>query len=789
MQSSEVKIEIILAQHAESLLSVARDVRLKLSSLKFAVIGEGSELGRWGRSVPFLLQETTVEGDGREPIVEWRGNININTFTDSFEYRFVIWSLETQRIVGVDVFSSLPRLVSLGNLSGHRTRVKTVRCDSNDVHFISSCDLRSVPLTSQGPFLHLNLFPHDCSVPFSSQWKENLSKEAQEIANRQNTSSLIRIKSVDVVNATYCGPWQRCFAQSGICLQATTAQPLLKSKQNAILEPLSWVPPLQNVADAAVNGINEEKSMEYWTVTFDLSHMNHCVPSISFETVPDLQGTVHEGTTALFPEMLTHTSGVIVLPVITSDKTFLGSISVVYLLVTPFQSPLNNFRIVRTSSRQELQVRTFVGHRGLGKTYTEGKASGTKLAENSLESMLAAHARGCPFVEFDVMLTSDDIPVIFHDGMLEVKTKGRSRSRSMRRFSSIAVTSDDLGSNSLAITSYENIPVGVHQLTRRQLEMLVTDAWQKKHNVLRDLIRKHMHRIRRIYAAKYANHTDPEWWSRVSKKGKQVLPSHSISNRILSLEEFFEELPPTVGFDLEVKFPAQPKGDAMLYLQTQHFEINKFVDRILAIVFRYIHQGRKIVFSCFDPDVCIALMQKQSVYDVLFLCDGEDADYKDYRCLGAEGGIQFGSAQKLAGISLSSASLLEPHQKALPRRTGAQLDRQMAKSEVVYTDGERAVLRWKEARAVYYSSGRLDSVADLDSTAPQFAFGKSISSCVHNLGMVLWTWGAENEDHYWCMVQREELKIDAVITDNIPHWETHQENSKEQQEAVGGIST
>jgi glycerophosphoryl diester phosphodiesterase len=51
---------------------------------------------------------------------------------------------------------------------------------------------------------------------------------------------------------------------------------------------------------------------------------------------------------------------------------------------------------------------TLLGHRGLGRDTVEG------LAENSLESILAAPAAGLRWVEFDVRRTADDVLVVGH---------------------------------------------------------------------------------------------------------------------------------------------------------------------------------------------------------------------------------------------------------------------------------------------------------------------------------------------------------------------------------------
>lgn len=54
-----------------------------------------------------------------------------------------------------------------------------------------------------------------------------------------------------------------------------------------------------------------------------------------------------------------------------------------------------------------------IGHRGLGKNYQSSKS--LQLGENTVESFIAAASLGASYVEFDVQLTKDNIPVVYHD--------------------------------------------------------------------------------------------------------------------------------------------------------------------------------------------------------------------------------------------------------------------------------------------------------------------------------------------------------------------------------------
>jgi len=59
-----------------------------------------------------------------------------------------------------------------------------------------------------------------------------------------------------------------------------------------------------------------------------------------------------------------------------------------------------------------------IGHRG------SGKGTGTSTPENTIAAFERASLDGIPCVEFDVQLTKDGVPVIFHDSTLQRCTNG-----------------------------------------------------------------------------------------------------------------------------------------------------------------------------------------------------------------------------------------------------------------------------------------------------------------------------------------------------------------------------
>ena len=105
--------------------------------------------------------------------------------------------------------------------------------------------------------------------------------------------------------------------------------------------------------------------------------------------------------------------GGVTLPIIEgASLNVIGTISFEFITVTPFEHP--NMNIGPNSTYwKSLITNRVIGHRGMGKNENERKS--LQLGENTLHSFIAAANLGASYVEMDVQLTKDNIPVIYHD--------------------------------------------------------------------------------------------------------------------------------------------------------------------------------------------------------------------------------------------------------------------------------------------------------------------------------------------------------------------------------------
>ncbi|KAH9496922.1 putative glycerophosphocholine phosphodiesterase GPCPD1 2 [Bulinus truncatus] len=227
-----------------------------------------------------------------------------------------------------------------------------------------------------------------------------------------------------------------------------------------------------------------------------------------------------------------------------------------------------------------------IGHRGMGASYSQVST----LKENTIASFAAAAKHGADFVEFDVLLSKDKMPVIFHDfsvkALYSIKKKHKSQN--------------------------ELFEIPVKSLTLSQLQSM------------------------RLFSSDLScvGITDDE----TEEESYEPFPT---------LEKVLTVVDENTGFDIEIKYPQLDIND--LWEMENYFDVNENLDHILQVVFANAG-SRKIVFSSFDPDTCILIQLKQNKYPVLFLHQGQTriyTPYKDFRAYSFKNGIGFALSEHL----------------------------------------------------------------------------------------------------------------------------------------------
>ncbi|KAL3688078.1 hypothetical protein R1sor_014387 [Riccia sorocarpa] len=225
-----------------------------------------------------------------------------------------------------------------------------------------------------------------------------------------------------------------------------------------------------------------------------------------------------------------------------------------------------------------------IGHRGCGKNnpLSIGDTPGSRLSirENTVKSFNLAASNGADYVEFDVQVTKDGHVVIFHDDLLLSETEAfRIQDLTLEEFLSFGPQKDQdkVGKN----------------LVRRGQDGVVK-----------------------------------EWTA-------------TLEDSLCTLKEAFEQTPPTLGFNIEMKFHDKE--------ETSEAELRRSVAAVLADIAKYAN-GRNIFFSSFHPDAAIILRQEQSAFPVFFLTCGGEQIHADERRNSVEAAIRLCEDNGLQGL-------------------------------------------------------------------------------------------------------------------------------------------
>jgi len=226
-----------------------------------------------------------------------------------------------------------------------------------------------------------------------------------------------------------------------------------------------------------------------------------------------------------------------------------------------------------------------IGHRGHGMNVLQTSDRRMRaFKENSISSFNAASCFPIDFIEFDVQVTRDDCPVIFHDDV---------------------------------ILSEENGTVFEKRVTDLTLsEFLGYGPQREPSKQGKPLLRK-------------------------IKNGNIVNWDVETDDTLCTLQEVFQQVSPSMGFNIELKF-----DDHIVYDQDYLFRV---LQAILQVVFEYAND-RPIIFSSFQPDAALLVKKLQSTYPVFFLTNGGTEIYYDVRRNSLEDAIKLCLEGGLEGI-------------------------------------------------------------------------------------------------------------------------------------------
>lgn len=325
----------------------------------------------------------------------------------------------------------------------------------------------------------------------------------------------------------------------------------------------------------------------------------------------------------------------VTLPIIASETLdVLGTVSFEYMMVSPFSHPKMSLGRTETYWKSLVSTRV-IGHRGLGKN--QSTKTSLQLGENTVESFIAAASLGASYVEFDIQLTKDNIPVVYHDFL-------------------VAETGVDIPMHELTLEQFlhlNNVQTHMNGFNNDERRRSVDDS-----GVFNKAFRDSSNN-----SSAYSNISKVlENRMRLTKTFKEKnykgnSRGHSIASSFVTLKELFKKIPANVGFNVECKYPMVDEAEQEDIGQIA-VEMNHWVDTVLQVVYDNAN-GRDIMFSSFHPDVCVMLSLKQPSIPILFLTEGGTAQMADVRATSLQNAIRFARSWNLLGIVSAAAPIIE----------------------------------------------------------------------------------------------------------------------------------
>ncbi|PGH14096.1 hypothetical protein AJ79_03213 [Helicocarpus griseus UAMH5409] len=330
--------------------------------------------------------------------------------------------------------------------------------------------------------------------------------------------------------------------------------------------------------------------------------------------------------------------GDVTVPIIAANTLdIIGSVTFNFLIITPFKH--QNMSITQDRTYWKSMTSPMViGHRGLGKNMA-GRSS-LQLGENTVQSFIAAANLGASYVEVNVQLTKDHVPVIYHDFLVsETGIDAPVHTLTLEQFLHLSEARGPRESAASVQSSMAVDPVVAdlrNSASRRQRSMSMGEQFESSSAHLNEKM-KHTRDFK--------------------KKGfKGNTRGSHIQAPFATLEELFTKLPKDVGFNIELKYPMLHESEEE-EMDTYAVELNSFVDTVLTKAYD-LGQGRNMIFSSFNPDICLLLSFKQPSIPVMFLTDSGVSPVGDIRASSLQEGIRFASRWNLLGVVTAAEPLV-----------------------------------------------------------------------------------------------------------------------------------
>ncbi|XP_076675090.1 glycerophosphocholine phosphodiesterase GPCPD1 isoform X4 [Andrena cerasifolii] len=320
----------------------------------------------------------------------------------------------------------------------------------------------------------------------------------------------------------------------------------------------------------------------------------------------------HIGFSYILPSTLQSSVGLLTVPITSTKHRPIGQLTVEYVVIKSIPDYPWDMSISYAKHWEQRWSGLDVGHRGLGTSFHTKNCANVR--ENTIASLKTASHHGADMVEFDVQLSKDHIPVIYHDFYVSISLKRKKQ-----------------------IEAMDMLEIPVKDLTLEQLHLL------------------------KVYHVAEGREKNPRFFDE-DLEDHQPFPT---------LQTVLQELEQHVGCNIEIKWTMQLKDGTF---ELNHpFDLNLYLDIILKVVLEY-GGDRKIVFSSFNPDICAMIRLKQNKYPVVFLTQGVTSKYPTYhdpRCQTIPMAVRHALAADILGINVHTEDILrDPSQVKFVKDAG-----------------------------------------------------------------------------------------------------------------------
>ncbi|KAJ8680696.1 hypothetical protein QAD02_016483 [Eretmocerus hayati] len=348
----------------------------------------------------------------------------------------------------------------------------------------------------------------------------------------------------------------------------------------------------------------------------------------------------HIGFSYLLPSTLQASVGILTVPITSTKHRPIGQLTVEYVTIKPIPDFPWDMSISYAKHWEQRWSGLDVGHRGLGNSFKCQTSNCANVRENTVASLKTAAYHGADMVEFDVQLSKDLIPVIYHDFFVSISLKRKKQ-----------------------IEAMDMLEIPVKDLTLQQLHLLKDlyypgDSLGK---VLYYFDKSEQEVAQSVYHVEEGREKTARFFDE-DLEDHQPFPT---------LQTVLQELEQHVGCNIEIKWTMQLKDGTF---ELNHpFDLNLYLDIILKVV---LENGgdRKIVFSSFNPDICAMMRLKQNKYPVVFLTQGITSKYPTYhdpRCQTIPMAMRHALAADMLGINVHTEDILrDPSQVKLVKDRG-----------------------------------------------------------------------------------------------------------------------